>query len=210
MSYYLRTLEGVTMGGGYTYDDFNNAISYRRLNLGEDVRTALINELIAVYQNIGIEKYNQIKEYLKANYSRGEPYVAMDYVDSVIEFDAQQEIFRQQRIADEQQRAIVEQHAEQIINEGETMDNVIEARVIDAEPEIGEDVVEINEDEMADTSIQTDPVFVDSLPSFSVIDEDEVSITYEDEAGEVHTVPKAKTSAAPWLLAAAAAVFFLA
>ena len=42
----------------------------------------------------------------------------------------------------------------------------------------------------------------------SSYDETDDSITYEDEAGNVHVEPKA--SAAPWLILAAAAVLFLA
>ena len=50
---------------------------------------------------------------------------------------------------------------------------------------------------------------IESTPTYTIIDETEDSITYEDEAGNVHTEPKA--SAAPWLiLAAAAAALFMA
>lgn len=49
---------------------------------------------------------------------------------------------------------------------------------------------------------------VESLPTYTIIDETADSITYEDEAGNIHIEPKA--SAAPWLILAAAAVLFLA
>lgn len=49
---------------------------------------------------------------------------------------------------------------------------------------------------------------IESLPTYTIISEDSESITYEDEAGNVHIEPKA--SAAPWLVIAAAAVLFLA
>ena len=49
---------------------------------------------------------------------------------------------------------------------------------------------------------------IESTPTYTIIDETADSITYEDEAGNVHIEPKA--SAAPWLIVAAAAAFFLA
>ena len=49
---------------------------------------------------------------------------------------------------------------------------------------------------------------VESLPTYTIIDETADSITYEDEAGNIHVEPKA--SAAPWLILAAAAALFLA
>ena len=49
---------------------------------------------------------------------------------------------------------------------------------------------------------------IESTPTYTIIDETDDSITYEDEAGNVHVEPKA--SAAPWLILAAAAVLFLA
>lgn len=49
---------------------------------------------------------------------------------------------------------------------------------------------------------------IEATPTYTIIAEDSDSITYEDEAGNIHIEPKA--SAAPWLLLAAAAVLFLA
>lgn len=56
--------------------------------------------------------------------------------------------------------------------------------------------------------LQIENQVVESLPTYTIIDETADSITYEDEAGNVHVEPKA--SAAPWLILAAAAVLFLA
>ena len=50
---------------------------------------------------------------------------------------------------------------------------------------------------------------VESTPTYTIIDETADSITYEDEAGNVHVEPKA-ASAAPWLILAAAAALFMA
>lgn len=51
---------------------------------------------------------------------------------------------------------------------------------------------------------------VESTPTYTIIDETADSFTYEDEAGNIHVEPKASTSAAPWLILAAAAALFLA
>lgn len=56
--------------------------------------------------------------------------------------------------------------------------------------------------------LQVENQVVESLPTYTIIDETADSITYEDEAGNVHVEPKA--SAAPWLILAAAAALFLA
>lgn len=49
---------------------------------------------------------------------------------------------------------------------------------------------------------------IESTPTYTIIDETDESITYEDEAGNVHIEPKA--SAAPWFILAGAAALFLA
>lgn len=49
---------------------------------------------------------------------------------------------------------------------------------------------------------------VDSLPTYTIIDETADSITYEDEAGNIHVEPK--SNSATWLIIAAAAALFLA
>ena len=49
---------------------------------------------------------------------------------------------------------------------------------------------------------------IESTPTYTIIDETADSITYEDEAGNVHIEPK--SNAATWLIIAAAAALFLA
>lgn len=67
----------------------------------------------------------------------------------------------------------------------------------------------VNEVEpMQDITIENQ--VVESLPTYTIIDETAESITYEDEAGNIHVEPKASESAAPWLILAAAAALFLA
>ena len=196
MSYYLRTLEGVEIHSNI-YQSFIDAIRKRRLEYGQDEYTAIYDELDKVRTLYGDEFVKKIIEKLRIEHGYDEKYLnaAIERIEGEIEQDEIFEKIRLQRIAEKQEkeeaRAISE--AEQIINRGETM---IEAKVNDI----------VN----TDSEVEIEPVIVDSLPEYSIIDEDETSITYEDEAGGVHTIPKAKTSAAPWLLAAAAAVFFLA
>lgn len=197
MSYYLRTLEGLGDTQQYNYQNFIDAIRTRRIEYGQDAYTAIYGELDEVRTNFGDEFVKKIVEKLRVDYGYSEKNLnaAIERIEGEIEQDEIFEKIRLQRIAEnqgkEEARAIAE--AEQIINRGETM---TEAKVNDV----------FN----TDSEIEIEPVIVDSLPEYSIIDEDETSITYEDEAGGVHTIPKAKTSAAPWLLAAAAAVFFLA
>ena len=61
-------------------------------------------------------------------------------------------------------------------------------------------------EEMQDITLENQ--VIESTPTYTIIDETADSITYEDEAGNVHVEPKA--SAAPWLILAAAAALFLA
>ena len=58
-------------------------------------------------------------------------------------------------------------------------------------------------EQMQDITIENQ--VVESTPTYTIIDETADSITYEDEAGNIHVEPKA--SAAPWLILAAAALF---
>ena len=57
-------------------------------------------------------------------------------------------------------------------------------------------------------SIEISPVIVSSGHEYTIIEEDENSITYQDETGEIHIEQKAG-SVWPWVLAGAAALFFL-
>lgn len=191
MSYYLRTLEGLGDTQQYNYQTFIDNVKTRHIEYCQDAYTAIYGELDEVRTNYGDEFVKKIIEKLRIDhgYSEKNLNAAIERIEGEIEQDEIFENIRLQRIAENQ--AISE--AEQIINRGETM---TEAKVNDI----------VN----TDSEVEIEPVIVDSLPEYSIIDEDETSITYEDEAGGVHTIPKAKTSAAPWLLAAAAAVFFLA
>lgn len=62
---------------------------------------------------------------------------------------------------------------------------------------------------MNEQKIDIGPVVVSSEHEYTIIDEDENTITYQDETGAVYVEQKAK-SALPWLIAGAAALFLLA
>lgn len=113
------------------------------------------------------------------------------------------------RAADEQARIERERaEAEQEL----VYDEIDYSRAQDEEREREEQVKrEIEEflkegEQMQDITIENQ--VVESIPTYTIIDETADSITYEDEAGNVHIEPKA--SAAPWLILAAAAALFLA
>ena len=113
------------------------------------------------------------------------------------------------RAADEQARAERERaEAEQQL----VYDEIDYRRAQDEELEREEQVKrEIEEflkegEQMQDITLENQ--VVESTPTYTIIDETADSITYEDEAGNVHIEPKA--SAAPWLILAAAAALFLA
>lgn len=72
----------------------------------------------------------------------------------------------------------------------------------------GNELKEIVNEVKPMNELQIENQVVESLPTYTIIDETAESITYEDEAGNVHIEPKA--SAAPWLILAAAAALFLA
>ena len=113
------------------------------------------------------------------------------------------------RAADEQARIERERaEAEQEL----VYDDIDYRRAQDEEREREEQVkLEIDEflkegEQMQDITLENQ--VIESTPTYTIIDETADSITYEDEAGNVHIEPKA--SAAPWLILAAAAALFLA
>lgn len=113
------------------------------------------------------------------------------------------------RAADEQARAERERaEAEQQL----VYDDIDYRRAQDEEREREEQVKrEIEEfmkegEQMQDITLENQ--VIESTPNYTIIDETADSITYEDEAGNIHVEPKA--SAAPWLILAAAAALFLA
>ena len=113
------------------------------------------------------------------------------------------------RAADEQARIERERaEAEQQL----VYDDIDYRRAQDEEREREEQVKrEIEEflkegEQMQDITLENQ--VIESTPTYTIIDETADSITYEDEAGNIHVEPKA--SAVPWLILAAAAALFLA
>lgn len=112
--------------------------------------------------------------------------------------------------ADEQARAERERaEAEQEL----VYDDIDYRRAQDEEREREEQVKReieefLKEGEQMQQDITLENQVVESTPTYTIIDETADSITYEDEAGNIHIEPKA--SAAPWLILAAAAALFLA
>ena len=113
------------------------------------------------------------------------------------------------RAADEQARAEREraEAAQQLV-----YDEIDYRRAQDEEREREEQVKrEIEEflkegEQMQDITLENQ--VIESTPTYTIIDETADSITYEDEAGNIHVEPK--VSAVPWLILAAAAALFLA
>lgn len=113
------------------------------------------------------------------------------------------------RAADEQARIERERaEAEQEL----VYDEIDYRRAQDEEREREEQVAReieefLKEGEQMQQDITLENQVVESTPTYTIIDETADSITYEDEAGNIHVEPKA--SAAPWLILVAAAALFL-
>ena len=114
------------------------------------------------------------------------------------------------RAADEQARIERERaEAEQQL----VYDDIDYRRAQDEEREREEQVEReieefLKEGEQMQQDITIENQVVESTPTYTIIDETADSITYEDEAGNIHVEPKA--SAVPWLILAATAALFLA
>ena len=193
---YLVTLEGVKNTlGGYFLDVF---IDKYRSNLGKykDRKSNTYYTLKEFREALPLvsfdEIYDNIRELYKNNpYEYGETYAGMR------EFIRNETVSQQSAAAAAAAAAQEEKRAESMI--------IMEVQ----EPEASvsyEDTV-IQEGDM-NQNIELPEVSVSDLPEYNLLWEDSKSITYEDEAGNIHTEAKAK-SGAGWLLAAAAALLFL-
>ena len=102
-------------------------------------------------------------------------------------------------------RVLVTPEQEQIYKELTGRDY---SEILKQDNELKQIVNESNEvDSMQEITLENQ--VVESLPTYTIIDETADSFVYEDEAGNIHIEPKAQ-SAAPWLILAAAAALFLA
>lgn len=114
--------------------------------------------------------------------------------------------------AEESRRRQAEQAQEQAAAAARAYSEAMKARPVDeiakAQAEAVEQANEIINEVKPMQDITLENQVIESTPTYTIIDETAESITYEDEAGNVHVEPKA--SAAPWLILAAAAALFLA
>ena len=194
MNYYLRTLEGVgRCFGGVLFDEFYRIVGNYKA-VGTDLKAAAfgaLKYLRGIYPNSSFDEiYNAVNERYKTD-----PYNYKKVYEGTQAF-----IIYESRKAQAAQAA--QQASEQARAYAEAMKAQAEAEAVEQAQAI------INEGEpMQEINIENQ--VIESTPTYTIIDETEDSITYEDEAGNVHTEPKA--SAAPWLiLAAAAAALFMA
>lgn len=193
---YLVTLEGVknTLGGWFL-DAF---IDRYRSNLGKykDRKSNTYYTLKEFRESFPRESFKEIYDYIRELYKNdpsdhGETYAGMR------EFIRAESVSQQSAAAAAAAAAQEEKRAESMV--------ILEVQ----EPEASvsyEDTV-IQEGDM-NQNIELPEVSVSSLPEYNLLWEDSESITYEDEAGNIHTEAKAK-SGAGWLLAAAAGLLFL-
>ena len=238
MNYYLRTLEGVgRCFGGVLFDEFYRIVGNYK-SVGTDLKDAAfgaLKYLRGIYPNSSFDEiYNAVNERYKTD-----PYNYKKVYEGTQAFilyesrkaqaaQAAQQAAEQARAYAEAMKAQAEAEAvEQAQAEAEAVEQAQAEAVEQAQAEAVEkaqaeaieqaqaeaEAVEqaqaiINEGEpMQEINIENQ--VIESTPTYTIIDETEDSITYEDEAGNVHTEPKA--SAAPWLiLASAAAALFLA
>lgn len=200
MSYYLRTLEGISRPlGGWFLEAFLNIY---RSNLGkyEDRKANTYYSLVDFREQFPRESFEEIYNYIREKYAENpnnygptyegmKAFISMEsrkqQAEAASAAAARQAEARAEAMREQEEEAAAARKAEsealQIINEGEKMEKNIE---------------------LPETTIS-------ELPKYSVLWEDENSITYQDDdTGEIHTDPKAK-SGAGWILAAAAGLLLL-
>ena len=204
MNYYLRTLEGVgRCFGGVLFDEFYRIVGNYKA-VGTDLKAAAfgaLKYLRGIYPNSSFDEiYNAVNERYKTD-----PYNYKKVYEGTQAF-----IIYESRKAQAAQAA--QQASEQARAYAEAMKAQAEAEAVEqaqAEAEAVEQAQAIINEGEPMQEINIENQVIESTPTYTIIDETEDSITYEDEAGNVHTEPKA--SAAPWLiLAAAAAALFMA
>ena len=202
-------------------DYYNGLTDYRRymaeLNREQDAEALALaqaaaaqNQLIEAERQKAIAEAEQELVYFDIDQRRAadeqrrrEAAANLEEAEAIrAEIDARRAADEQARI--ERERAEAEQQL--------VYDDIDYRRAQDEEREREEQVKrEIEEflkegEQMQDITLENQ--VVESTPTYTIIDETADSITYEDEAGNVHVEPKA--SAAPWLILAAAAALFLA
>lgn len=193
---YLVTLEGVknTLGGWFL-DAF---IDRYHSNLGKykDRKSNTYYTLKEFRESFPRESFEEIYDYIRELYKNdpsdhGETYAGMR------EFIRQESVSQQSAAAAAAAAAQEEKRAESMV--------VLEE--YEPEASVSEEDTVIQEGDM-NQNIELPEVSVSSLPEYNLLWEDDESITYEDESGNIHTEAKSK-SGAGWILAAAAGLLFL-
>lgn len=203
-------------------DFYNGLTDYRRymseLNRAQDPEALALaqaaaaqNQLIEAERQKAIAEAEQELVYYDIDQRRAaEEQRRREAAANLEEAEAIRAEIDARRAADEQARIERERaEAEQEL----VYDEIDYRRAQDEEREREEQVKrEIEEflkegEQMQDITLENQ--VVESTPTYTIIDETTDSITYEDEAGNVHVEPKA-ASAAPWLILAAAAALFMA
>lgn len=193
---YLVTLEGVknTLGGWFL-DAF---IDRYRSNLGKykDRKSNTYYTLKEFRESFPRESFEEIYDYIRELYkndpsNHGQTYAGMR------EFIRMESISQQSAAAAAAAAAQEEKRAESMV--------VLEE--YEPEASVSEEDTVIQEVDM-NQNIDLPEVSVSSIPEYTFLWEDDESITYEDESGNIHTEAKSK-SGAGWLLVAAAGLLFL-
>lgn len=210
MNYYLRTLEGVgRCFGGALYDEFYNLFG-AWLEQYKDRKRAAYQALINLRVKYPNADFGEIYDIINDNYNRdpGNYYNVYEGAKAYrITESRQRQQAQAQAAASEQERAHAAYYeAAQAEAERDTLELIKEQEA--AQAAAVEQAQEIINEVEPMQEINIENQLIESTPTYTIIDETADSITYEDEAGNVHVEPKA--SAAPWILAAAAAVLFLA
>lgn len=217
MNYYLQTLEGVPRFGAVSEDRKKQVLdNFNFLVTRDPDITAITDETRRFYNSLlrldsafTVEEIatlwegKKLKDSARQAVERYENQKAAERERD--ERDAQRRADMERKAREEEQRLLQEEaerereerdalrrqtveQAEEIINEGNSMAQNIPAH------------------EETDVSISTQ--LVTSGSEFTVVDETPETISYVDEAGELHVEQKAK-SGLGWLVAAAAAFFLL-
>ena len=221
MNYYLRTLEGAPRLGALTIEEFKNKIAYRRQYLGQDVETAVYYQLLEVLETDGEGTYTGIKNYITANYGIGQPARrGLDRVEAecAAAAEAAEATRRRQKEAAQAQAAAAaeayraamnakreaEEEAARAALEAQQQEEAEAAAVIidEAQQVINEGAI------MEKNEIELTPQVVNVEHEYYIIDEDENTITYQDETGKMYVEQKAG-SGLGWIVAAAVGAFLL-
>lgn len=193
---YLVTLEGVknTLGGWFIEAFLN--LYHSNLGKYKDRKAHTYYSLVEFREHYPRESFEEIYDYIRELY-KNDPSDHDETYEGMREFIRAESVKQQSAAAAAAAAAQEEKRAESMV--------VLEE--YEPEASVSEEDTVIQEVDM-DQNIDLPEVSVSSLPEYNLLWEDDKSITYEDESGNIHTDPKAN-SGAGWLLVAAAGLLFL-